>query len=244
MDRKRAYVKPSRRYDSTRRRQGALQTRVTILDAAERLFLDQGYAGTTIASIAGAALVSVETIYKAFGSKAGLVRELWRRGLEGSGPVPAEERSDEMQLREHDTAAVIRNWGTLMAEVAPRGAPIASLIGAAAATDPEMSTLIEEVDATRLERMELNARRLMEHGGLRDGLTLQDVRDVLWTYSSAELYDLLVVRRGWSADRFGRFAAEGMAAALLPRDPAGDTSAAAADVSGTGARRRRSRSGR
>jgi AcrR family transcriptional regulator len=217
MDRIPGPVKPTRRYNSSRRREQARQTRHAILDAAQRLFLVHGYGATTVASIARASDVSVETIYKGFGGKGGLVRALWHRGLEGSGPIPAERRSDEMQQRERDPRTVIRNWGRFITEVAPRTVPIILLVRAASATDPEMATLLEQADLERLRRMEHNARQLLALGGLRDGLSLEDVRDVLWTYSSLELYELLVLRRGWAVERYGEFAADGMAAALLPQ---------------------------
>ena len=47
-------------------------------------------------------------------------------------------------------------------------------------------------------------------------MTLDAATDVLWTYSSPELYELLVLRRGWSVERYGRFIADAMIAALLP----------------------------
>ena len=81
-------VKPKRRYDSPRRAEQARQTRAAVVEAARRLFLRDGFAATTIAAIAAQAQVSVETIYKAFGGKPGLVRAIcatarrqlvWRR---------------------------------------------------------------------------------------------------------------------------------------------------------------------
>lgn len=209
-------VKQKRSYDSRRRREQALRSRAAVLDAAERLFLAEGYVTTTVGAIAEKADVSVETIYKAFGGKRGLVRAIWNRGLEGSGPVPAERRSDEMQEVVTDPRKVLENWGAFTTEVAPRAAPILLLIRTAASTDPEMATLQQEVDQARLARMENNARRLYDRGQLREGLSLEEVRDVLWTYSSPELFDLLVLRRGWPLDRYGRFVAEGMIGALLP----------------------------
>ena len=50
-------------------------------------------------------------------------------------------------------------------------------------------------------------------------MTLEEACDTLWTYSSPELYDLLVVLRGWPVERYGHFVAEGMIAALLPDQP-------------------------
>ena len=209
-------VKARRRYDSSRRRQQALRTRADVLDAAQRLFLATGYAATTIAEIAAAANVSVETIYKSFGGKPGLVRAIWERGLAGAGPIPAWRRSDQMRLRERDPRQVIRNWGMLTSEVAPRVAPILLLIRSAAATDADMASLREEVELERLTRMELNARHLYEGEHLRPGVSLDEARDILWLYSAPELYELLVLHRGWDVEHFGQFVANAMIAALLP----------------------------
>jgi len=66
-----------------------------------------------------------------------------------------------------------------------------------------------------LTRMTHNARSLAKGRHLRSGITVAAAADVLWTYSSPELYELLVVRRGWSVERYGRFIADGMIAALL-----------------------------
>ena len=38
---------------------------------------------------------------------------------------------------------------------------------------------------------------------------------MLWLCSSADLYDVLVARRGWSTERFGAFVAQTIAAAVL-----------------------------
>jgi AcrR family transcriptional regulator len=209
-------VKPRRRYNSSRRRAQAARTREDVVEAARRLFLTDGYGQTTVSAIAEAAGVSVETIYKAFGGKPGLVRAMVSKGLEGAGAVPAEQRSDEMQAAERDPRAVIRNWTRLATEVAPRTAPIVLLIRSAAGTDPEMASLLAEVDDQRLRRMEKNARTLYERRDLRPEITLEQARDILWTSSSPELYELLVLRRGWSVDRFAAFEADLMIAALLP----------------------------
>jgi AcrR family transcriptional regulator len=217
MERNSRPVKPKRAYDSRRRQQQARRSQAAVLDAARRMFLARGYSATTLTAVAEAADVSVETIQKAFGGKRGLVSAIWRQGLDGSGPVPAWQRSDDMRMAEPDPEAVLRNWGVLTTEVAPRAAPILLLIRAAAATDPEMAALYEEAEVARLERMELNARHLHERGHLREGITLEQARDVLWTYSSTELYELLVLRRGWPLHRYGRFVADGLIAALLPR---------------------------
>jgi AcrR family transcriptional regulator len=204
-----------RRYDSSGRQEQARRNRERVVAAAEHRFLRDGYAGSTIAAIAGDADVSVDTIYKAFDGKAGLVRAIFVRALEGQGSVPAEQRSDRLQAEEPDPRKIIDAWGRFVAELAPRAAPIAALIRAGASTDPELESLIAELDGQRLRRMTTNAQRLRERGHLRPGVSVAHAADVLWTYSSGELYDLLVARRGMPVRRYARFIADAMAAALL-----------------------------
>jgi AcrR family transcriptional regulator len=220
MDRRTTAVKTKRPYDASRRREGARRNRDALIDAAERRFLRDGYARTTIAALADDAGVSVDTIYKSFGGKPGLIRAIRARALEGEGAVPAETRSDALHARERDPRKIIEGWGALTAEVAPRAAPILLLVRSAAATDPEVATLLDEMDADRLRRMTDNARRLRDAGHLRPGISLAQAADVLWTYSAPELYELLVLRRGWRPKRYGRFVADAMVSALLPSDRA------------------------
>ena len=203
-----------RGYDSSRRQEYARRHREAVLTAAQHRFLSDGYSATTIAAIAGDAGVSAETIYKTFGGKAGLVKAIWERGLAGSGDVPAPQRSDQMQAREKDPRQIIRNWGQLTSEVAPRVAPILLLIRSAATAEPEMARLLSETDQQRLQRMRHNAHALAGH--LKPGVSPRAAAEVMWTYSSPDLYDLLVLRRQWPIQRYGRFIADSMISALLP----------------------------
>lgn len=216
MERKNPAVNTRRRYNSSGRRERARQARDLIVGVAEELFLARGYAGTTVAAIAAQARVSAETIYKSFGGKSGLVRAIVDKGLAGQGPVPAELRSDRIRDTEHDARAILAAWGAFVTEIAPRVVPVLLLARDAAATDPEVAATLEQISAARLERMTFNARRLSDAGHLRPGVTVAQAADILWTYSSPELYELMVIRRGWSAERFGQFAGEAMIAALLP----------------------------
>jgi AcrR family transcriptional regulator len=211
-----AKVKRRRRYDSARRQEAAQERRAAVVDAASRLFMREGFSGTTIARIAEDAGVSEEMVYKVFGNKIALVQAIRDKALAGEGPVHAERRSDLMQASQNDPRAIIRGWGVLTMEVAPRVAPVLLLVREAAASDPELARLDEEMDASRLTRMTHNARTLLNGGHLRAGITLDAATDVLWTYSSPQLYELLVIRRGWSVERYGRFIADSMIAALLP----------------------------
>jgi AcrR family transcriptional regulator len=210
-----------RPYDRTRRRERAVQSREAILDAASRRFLGEGFRATTISSIAVDAAVSVDTIYKAFGGKSGLVKALCERALAGSGTVPAETRSDELQAETQDPRRLLHELGRLTTEVAPRIAPLLLLLATAAETDQEAARLRAELDSSRLARMTRVATVLAGKVPLRADLSIHEAGQVMWTYSSPELYQLLVITCGWSPDRFGKFVGEALAAALLPdADPA------------------------
>ncbi len=208
-----------RPYDSSRRQRNAQTTRANILTAARHRFLADGYT-TTIATIARDADVSIDTIFKAFGGKPGLVRAIYTQSLAGDQPVPAETRSDTLQTTETRPDAIMRGIGRLTAEVAPRVAPIMLLIRDAALTDPEMATLKTELDQQRLERMTHNARNLSTAGHLRPDITVEQAAEIMWTYSAPELYELVVIRRGWTVDRFGDLVAEALTTHLLePAQP-------------------------
>lgn len=208
-------VKVTRRYDSTGRKAQALRRRTAVLDAAERQFLEDGYSTATIASIAAEADVSVDTIYKSFGGKAGLVRAIYERGLEGRAERRAYDRSDEMRERNDDPRTIMREWGRLTAEVASVVTPIRLLMRHLAATDAEISALLEAAEDERLTRMRHHAYFLRRKGHLRAGVSVSEATDVLWICSSLEIYELLVIRRGWSLPRFARYIGDFMIKALL-----------------------------
>jgi AcrR family transcriptional regulator len=174
-------------------------------------------AGTSVlGAVAAAAHVSAETIYKGFGGKPGLVRAIVDKGLAGDGPIPAEQRSDHIRDTEPDPRKILTAWGAFLTELAPRTAPIRALARDAAGSDPEAAVLVEEISAARHERMSRNARGLAGTGHLRPGITVGEAADILWAYSSPELFDLLAEQRGWPAEEYGRFAGQALIAALLP----------------------------
>jgi AcrR family transcriptional regulator len=205
-----------RPYDARRRRQHAESARRTVLARARELFLAQGFGNTTVAQIARSAGVSAESVYKNFGGKAGLVRAIQEESLLGEGRVPAEERSDSAQLSATDPRALMEQLGRFTAEVAPLAAPIGLLIrDAAAGGDPDMAALLREVDDARYRRMTHNAQQLADRGLLGRGVSAEMAADTMFTCTAPELYETLVVKRGWSPERYGRFVSTTLIAHLL-----------------------------
>ena len=206
-----------RRYDVSRRRAAAARQQDAVLDAAWRRFAADGFAATTVEAIAHEAGASTATIYKVFGGKPGLVRALVRRALLGDPEATraAEDRSDAAGLDAKDGPTLVHAWGELVAEVSPRVSPILLLLRDVAAHDRAAADLFDELEAERLTRMGVNARALERIGALRAGVSRAQARDVMWTYTSPDLYDVLVRRRGWSARRYARFVTDALSAALL-----------------------------
>jgi AcrR family transcriptional regulator len=211
-------VKARRRYDSSGRQQQAQRTRRSVIDSARRLFLERGFASTTMPAVAQAAGVSVQTVYKVFGTKTRLAKAVFDVAMAGDDE-PAVMLDRPLLARAHaepDAHRKLHLYGDFLAEVAPRHVPIQLVIRDAAATDPEAKVVWAELQAERLRGMTRFARALHSDGHLRPGISTSQARDVLWTYNSAEVFQLLVIERGWSPRRYGRWVADALTAALLP----------------------------
>jgi AcrR family transcriptional regulator len=215
-------VKPRRRYDNRRRQEQALQARRRILDAAYRLFLNQGYPGTTMAAVARAAGVSVETVYKSFGSKAALAKKVWDVTLVGDDqPVPLAQRPEFTAMTaEPDPRRMLTGYAAIGRMLLERLGPLQRVIlQGAQAGDPELRELLATIDIERLAGATGFVAKLAEQGALRRGLDPEEARDVLWTLISPEVCRLLVDGRGWSLDRWERWLADTLAAVLLDPPP-------------------------
>lgn len=213
-------VKPRRRYDSTRRQAQAAQTRQDILDAAHRLFLERGYAGTTLAAIATAAGVVVETVYRAYGSKAELFKAVVRAAVAGGAAraqVPVEQRpAIAAVIAEPDPHRQLELYAATQPGIHARARPLLRVLVGAAAADPELAELWAQIEDERLNGQGRLTQLLADRGVLRPDLPVQEARDLLWSLSSLAVHDLLVVQRGWPPGRYRDWLAATLARTLLP----------------------------
>jgi AcrR family transcriptional regulator len=212
-------VKPRRRYNATRRQAQAAQTRQDILDAANRLFVEGGYAGTTLAAIARAAGVVVETIYRAYGSKAELFKAVVQAAVAGGADrarVPVEQRpAIAAVIAETDPHRQLELYAATRPGIHARAGTLLRVLIGAAATDPELAELWTQIEKERLSGMGRFARLLADRGVLRPGLSAEEARDLLWTLNSLAVHDLLVRQRGWSPERYRDWLAAALARELL-----------------------------
>lgn len=198
--------KPRRRYDSTRRQAQAAQTRSDVLIAARELFPERGYAATTINDIATAAGVAVETIYRAFGGKAQLFKRVLEAAIAGGAEraaVPPEQRPAVRRMAEEtDPRRLLELHAATQPGIHARTAPYNRVLAEAAAADPLLADIWHQLEAERLAGMWRLAQRLHALGALKAGLSVESARDILWTVNSHAVYDLLVIERGWSPERY------------------------------------------
>jgi AcrR family transcriptional regulator len=201
-----------RRYESPRRREAAERTREAIIGAARTLFLDRGYALTTLEQVAERAGVATPTLYATFGNKRELlfaVAQTARRGDAGSTPLierPEIKRTLDEQDPERQIALVARQ----VRRMRERTGPIARVIKLAGAVDAEIAARSARNEQERLGNMKALARAIRA-----PGLTTAKAADVLFALTSNELYELLVLDRGWSPARYEDWLEQQLRAALL-----------------------------
>jgi AcrR family transcriptional regulator len=188
-----------RKYDASGRQAQAAETRQKVIEAAARLFIEQGYAPTSIAQIAAAAGVSAPTVFAGFRTKVGLFTRVLEVAIVGDDePVPLADRPPMRTVAEAPTfAEAVGRLADAVVEVAQRAGPIMALAYAAADADPQIAELVTTMDAQRLAGATRLAKTLATKRGVDDPTTLARMRDTIWLLISVHQWDLLVRRRRW-----------------------------------------------
>jgi len=210
-------VKPRRPYDNSGRAEQARRTRGRIIEAAGELFVSRGPAAVTMQEIAAAARVSAETVYKTFGSKAKLIKDVYDVTMAGDDePIPISERPGIKAIAAArspvDKAA---RYAAVCRELSERaGRLTAALLAAARSGDADLADFQATVNRERLIGAAAFVRDVASTGGLRADTSEEHVRDVVWTLNSPAVYELLVIERGWSLDEYESWLAAALGAAV------------------------------
>jgi AcrR family transcriptional regulator len=201
----------------SRREAAAAQTRFEIVEAARRLFSKHGYVGTTVEAIAEEAGVAVQTIYNAYGSKGAVLSRLLDVTIVGDHDIGSvlDRVHDRLDLDTVDASAVVRDLARTATQIVMRIAEVWEVVESAAAVDPEIAALVEKNDAERLRGYTFAAKLLKARGGLRPGLSVDAAAGIIWALTGVRNYRFLVVRRGWSPDRYRGWLEDALATALL-----------------------------
>jgi AcrR family transcriptional regulator len=214
----------TRSYNSPRREQAALATRSAIVDAAERLYVERGYAATRLSDIAASAKVSLATVKNAYGTKLGLLQALVRARVVGDGEGASRlDQRDEWTsiLEEQDPARLLKRFITLSADIHARSAGLIDAIIHGAAADPELAEMARIGSENRRRDLEQVIVAVERLAPLRDELTTAQAVDVLWMLTSPTAYQQLVGARRWSPEQWTAFTTRAVLCTLLGNGPRG-----------------------
>ena len=206
-----------RAYNSPRRQQQAAATRRTILEAAERLFLQDGYPATTMEAIAAEAGVSLKTAYLPFSTKSGLLRALWDLRLksdDADAPVVHHEWFREV-LEEPDPVRKLQLNARNSAAAKTRIGGLFKVIRGAAEIDADCSELWRLIQSDFHANQQVIVESIHRGGGLRRGLSVATGTDILWTLNHPDTWTLLASQRGWSPHAYETWLAQTSCAQLL-----------------------------
>jgi AcrR family transcriptional regulator len=193
-----------RSYDSTGRRALAQVNRARILDAARTLFVEQGFAATTVAAIASASEVSVPTVFAAFGSKVNLLKEAAETTIVGDAEaIPMAERAEMRHVHAGETAEeVLDRLAELVVSRSRAVQPIFAVVYGARDGHPEIAALLDLFEDQRLAGATVLARTVAARLSTDDEVLVAEIRDCIWVGLSPTLYESFVVKRGWSPSRY------------------------------------------
>ena len=208
-----------RAYRSTRRADQVAQARRHVLATAGALFRAHGYAAVAMPVIAREADVAVETIYRGFGSKAGLFKAVVDAAVAGGSTradVPVEQRpAIRALIEESDPHRQVELYAATQPGIHRRSGPLLLALAGAAASDPELDALWREIEASRRMGQSRFVEMLAARGRLRPGLSVEDGADGLWVLTSITVYDMLVHTRGWSVESYERWLSDRLIDLLL-----------------------------
>ena len=136
-----------RPYDASRRQQAAAESRSAILDAGRVLFVERGYASTTMGDVAARAGVSTATAAAAFGGKAGLLKRLVDIAIVGDDePVPVRERQVAADVAAStDPREQLDLLAAFITEAHGRLAALVDVMQQASGSDPEVFADLERL---------------------------------------------------------------------------------------------------
>jgi AcrR family transcriptional regulator len=199
------------------RKERAEQTRLRMIQAAYRLFLEHGYEATTMQAVADASGVAVQTVYYTFKTKARLLADVESFAVLGDRPSTQWREADWVG-RLGDAATVdqlISAFVTIDTAMKARLAPFVMAVGPALPTDRDS---VARREAGQREFFGFFLSRLAQLGSLRPGLTMRRALDILQVVNSLAAYIELTARRGWTSRQWRAWVTYTIDTQFLSRD--------------------------
>ena len=205
-----------RTYQSGLRDEQARATRRRIVAAGSDLFVERGYAATTVDAIAERAGVSRKTVFNSVGGKPALLKLAWDWALVGDDePVPMADRPEvQAMMAETDPDALVSTWARFDAAIGARLADLYPVLLVAADGDPDVAALNQESERNRRGGARGLVDQLADLGGLRPGLSRERAADVIATLMDPVPYRRLVHDAGWTFEEYAEHLGRMVTAAL------------------------------
>jgi AcrR family transcriptional regulator len=209
-------VKDKRKYSSAVRDEQAARTRTRILEAASELFLERGYARTTIKDIAVQADVARDTVHAIFGNKARVLTALIDLRLVPDDAVAnVTQRQDAQAIRnEMDQRKQIELFAKFIAGISTELRPVFEILRTASAVEPEMANVFDEMNRFRLDNMQTYAKWIAARGPLR--VTTRRAGEIIWALASLDVARMLCDEIGWTQSQHARWLTDTLIRTLLP----------------------------
>ena len=189
----------------SKRKEHARLTRLAIIEAAQRLFTAQGYAGTSIKAIAVEADASEQTVYRVFGDKAALLRAVVLTAVGGEdnqqplrdSPLLTDLAGLETPSRRLEAVARLIRQGY------ERGlAELENVVAAAAPTDERVAELARFMDEQRYEDIRSIVVTILGDTSLPSEFPVADIVDYVYATESSPVYTMLTSERGWTTGQY------------------------------------------
>lgn len=211
-------VKDKRKYSSAVREEQAARTRSRILDAAAELFLERGYARTTMKDIAAQADVARDTVHAIFGSKARVLTALIDYRLVPDGSVTnVTQLPEALAIKDEvDRRKQIELFAKFIAGVSTELRPVFEILRTASAVEPEMAKVFEEMDQFRMNNMQTYASWIATRGPLR--VSTRQAGEIIWALASLDVARMLCDELGWTESQHARWLSDTLIRTLLPND--------------------------
>jgi AcrR family transcriptional regulator len=191
-------------YDNRNREEGARHTRGRVLAAARALFIERGYAATTITAIAQGAEVSSQTVYAQFGGKAGVLKGVYDVTLAGDdSDLPMAHRPEFLRMATTaDVEELLESYTALARTVSARLSTLLPLIYGSRAVEPDLDALARTAAEERRFGARAFAANVVARGFTRPGVDQEVIADLVWVLNSPESYLLLRQSGGLDDDGY------------------------------------------
>jgi AcrR family transcriptional regulator len=206
-----------RQYDSSRRLAATRATKAHVVAVATELFIDHGYPATTISQIAQRSDTPEATLYRLFGSKRGVLKEVLDVAIGGDDePIEYQNRPKvQAAFAAGDPGELLDAFAHLTRQVLRRSAALQNVLLSSAGVDAEAAEMLAVTRRQRHTGQSRIVRALVRSGHLRKGLAPAAVADIVYALMSPEVFHILTVERGWSEARYERWLAAILRTQLL-----------------------------